>query len=105
MRCGVFAHLGAVLVKGTVTNIVQVILDRPMPAIELEQAGRISLGRRQRGHTEDRLALHAVIFEPYAYAFDASDLLHVGEVEGGGEVARYPDGAGLQAAVAFIGGC
>lgn len=104
MGGGPLADLGPVLVEGPIADIVQAVLDRPMIPIEFQQACGIGLFGREAGDAKDGLALLGVVRQSQAYAFDACDLIEVGEVEGVGELAADPDGPGLQASMALIGG-
>lgn len=94
----------AVLAEGHVADIMGAVLDAPVAAVELQQAVRVSLLRRQTGHEEDGLVALLTGFELGDFAFDATDLGDIGEVDiivegGGGQQAAL-----LQAPVALIDG-
>jgi hypothetical protein len=63
-----------VLAAGHVADVMQAVLDAPMVARQLQQAGGGSLGAPQAGDSID--GLDALLVADRAAAFEAADLLH-----------------------------
>ncbi len=96
------ADLGAVFVKRPVADVMHLVLDRPVTAVQREQAGGAGCGGGQAGDAvEDLLAARRTI-EVADLVLDAEDLLSVGELGVADEVRARPDAALLQASVAFV---
>src|SRR5450756_311439 len=101
---GTGPHLGAVLVVGTVPDVVLAVLDLPVAAVVGEQVGWVRLLRGAAGDPVDGLGLaDQVVVEIAGLAADADGLEHPGEVDGC-DVAGGGDLADLGAAVAAVEG-
>ena len=99
---GAGAHLGAVLGEGGVAQVVQAVLDRPVPAEVVGEAGRAGLGEGEAGDRIDRHGPPPPGPKLASLAGDLDDLGGVREpevVDGDGL-----EGAQLDAAVAAVAG-
>jgi len=81
---------------------VQTILDAPMTAVQGEQLWRVGLLRAQVGDQIDALGAGSGCGDGEDFAFEASDLLDVGELQVGVQSGTGPNAAGLDTTVAFI---
>ncbi len=92
-----------VLTEGDITNSVQIVFDRPVPPIQLQQSGRTRLPRAEAGDTVNGFLLDATIAEA-ACAVELEDLgdtRPIAKVFGQGRGGRQ--GAGFDATVSLVG--
>jgi hypothetical protein len=73
-----------------------------MTAVQGEQLWRFGLLRAQVGDQIDALGAGSGGGDGEDFAFEASDLLDVGELQVGVQSGTGPNAAGLETAVAFI---
>jgi hypothetical protein len=89
VRCADGADLGGVLGEGRIADVVQAVLDRPVPAQQVGQAGRAGQFERQAG---DRIDGHRPPPSAAKVAGLAGDL----EDLGGVREAEVADADGLE---------
>lgn len=98
MGAGACADAAAVFAECFIADVEHAVLNRPMMAVEIQQAGRMGLMARQAGDAIDRLA-RGLAFAggavgPRAFAGDAKDLPDAGPAERVLQVGVQCRGAG-----------
>lgn len=98
------SNLRAIFIKGDIPDIIQAILDRPVAAVELQEAAGQGLVRSEAGHPIDCLfaSLTAVHFGELP--MDTEDLANIRKLKVVIQLRAGPDLANFQAAMSFIDG-
>jgi hypothetical protein len=98
LRAGARADAAAVFAERFIADVEHAILDRPMMAVEIQQAGRVGLVARHAGDAIDGLARGFAFaggtVGPRAFAGDAKDLSDAGPAERVLQVGVQRRGAG-----------
>ena len=96
------ADLGAIFVEDAIAHVMHPVLDRPVAADEGEQPRGRRRGGGEAGDAVADLGARVGAIEGADVAFDAEDLLVVGEVGIADQLRARPDAARLEAPVALI---
>jgi hypothetical protein len=81
LRCGTAPDATAILIVGHVAYVVQAVFNAPVAAVEREELLRIGVLGREVGDEIDALGAGSALGDAQDFAFDAGDLLDVGEIE------------------------
>lgn len=108
LRPGALAHLGAVFVVRDVAHVVQLVLNAPVLAVEVEELGAIGASGRKAGDAEvDLLAVfpRSVTLLDLDLGLDPKDLPRVGKLDvlAPADPAVSPDLARLEPPVSARG--
>ena len=95
MRARELAHLGAVLIKGNITDPMKTVFDRPMTAAEIEQTLRSRFLRCQTGQAVDRFAAVFAGNDFGGITPDGKDLCGIRKVEIASQFGAGPNRAQL----------
>lgn len=94
--------LGVIFIEGYIPNIMEAILDLPLPPIQLQQPLGTGLLEGQTGKAVDDFFGFLLALEMGDLAPDAKDLSYVGELDVVIQLGTRPDLANLQAPMALI---
>ncbi len=83
---------------------MHLVLDGPVPAVQLKQARGAGRGWGQAGDAVEHLLAARGAIEVADLVFDAEDLLKVGELDVAGEFRARPDAALFKAPMALVMG-
>src|SRR5450631_2086659 len=96
------ASAAAVFVIGDIAYVVQLVLDTPMPPVELEQLRRPGLRTRLAADEIDPLEAGGVLADLEDFALDAGHLRGVREVHIAAQSLAGPDAACFHAAMRLV---
>lgn len=102
MSAGAAADAAAVLIEGDVTDPMQAVFDRPVAAVQFEQALRTGVLGFEAGDAVDGFAGECSADALGALALDRKDLGGMGELQIALEPGAGPDPAHFQAAMRFL---
>lgn len=98
------SNLGAIFIKGDIPDIIQAILDRPVAAVELQEAAGEGFLRGEAGNPIDCLFASLTALHFGELSLDGEDLADRRKLKVVIQLRAGPDPANFQAAMPFIDG-